>query len=118
MAKSQSLLKSGTDKRYSKLNEGDLVMAFQANRTNENESKYQMMTNMDWSFDDETTTQEISSFLGSILSSVEDVFGEKMVTEAITHYATERNHLVFTPQGAGLKFRSFGLTFPEIKKQG
>lgn len=114
--KSQTLLKSGTDKKFDKLNEGDLVMAFQANRTNQEKEDYRLHTNTDWSFDDPTTPEEIKSFLGSILSSIEDIFGEKMVTEAITHYAQERDHLIQTPQGAALHFRSKGLSFKEWKR--
>lgn len=114
--KSQTLLKSGTSKKFDKLNEGDLVFTFQGNRTNEDKAEYQMMTNMDWSFDDLATPTEIKSFLGSILSSIEDVFGEKMVTEAILHYADERGHFVKTPQGAGLQFKSKGLDFKPIPK--
>ena len=116
--KSQTLLKSGKDKKYDKLNEGDLVFAFQCSRIERGNNEYQLETNMDWSFDDSTTPIEIKSFLGSILSSVEDVFGEKMVTEAIMHYAEERGHLVKTPQGAGLHFRSKGLKFKDWRKGG
>lgn len=114
--KSQTLLKSGTNKKFDKLNDGDLVFAFQANRTNNTEAHYQLTMNMDWSFDDATTSEEIKSFLGSILSSIEDTFGEKMVTEALTHYAHERNHLIKTPTGeALLHFKSKGLDFKEWK---
>ena len=120
--KSQTLIKSGTDAKYNKLNEGDLVFAFQANReivaTEGDEESYRLDTNMDWTFDDESTNQEIKSFLGSILSSVEDVFGEKMVTEAIMHYAEERNHLVITPHGAALHFKSKGISIKDWKKGG
>lgn len=116
--KSQTLIKSATNSKYDKRNEGDLVFAFQCNRTNSTDPEYQLETNMDWSFDDPTTPIEIKSFLGSILSSVEDVFGEKMVTEAILHYASERKHLVITPQGAALNFKSKGLAFKEFKKGG
>lgn len=118
MMKSQTLLKSGTDKRYDKLGEGDLVFAFQCNRVEKENSKYQLETNMDWSFDNEVTPIEIKNFLGSILSSIEDVFGEKMVTEAMLHYAEERGHLVKTPQGAALNFRSKGLNFKDFEKGG
>ena len=117
--KSQTLIKSGTNKKYDKLNEGDLVFALQANRVNETEKGYQMETNLDWTFDDPTTPEEIRATLGSFLSTIEDLFGEKMVTEAILHYAEERNHLVMTPQGAGLNFKSKGLIFKnwkEVKK--
>ncbi|HYT41829.1 MAG TPA: hypothetical protein VEP90_05755, partial [Methylomirabilota bacterium] len=99
-------------KQYDKLNEGDLVFAFQCNRGED----HSLNTNMDWSFDDSTTPEEIKSFLGSILSNIEDVFGEKMVTEMITHYAKERNHLIITPQGAMLNFKSKGLQFKNWKK--
>lgn len=117
MNKSQTLLKSGTSEKFDKMGEGDLVFALQANRVNESEKGYQMDTNMDWSFDDETSPNEIISLLGSTLSSIEDVFGEKMVTEAILHYAEERGHLVKTPQGAGFHFRSRGLQFKDWKKK-
>ncbi len=116
--KSQTLLKSGTDKKYDKLGEGDLVFTFQCNRIEKENSQYQLETNMDWSFDNEVTPTELKSFLGSILSSIEDVFGEKIVTEAISHYAEERNHLIKTPQGLTLHFKSKGLEFKDIKKGG
>lgn len=121
MKKSQTLLKSGTDEKYNKLNDGDLVFAFQANRevvkTEGEVESYRLDTNMDWSFDDPATPEEIYNFMGSILSSIEDVFGEKMVTKAIQHYAEERNHLVITPQGATLNFRSVGLNYKDWKKK-
>lgn len=113
--KSQTLIKSGTNKKFDKLNEGDLVFAFQCNRIEKGNGDYQLETNMDWSFDDPTTPEEVKSFMGSILSSIEDCFGEKMVTEAILHYAEERNHLVITPQGASLNFKSKGLKFKNWK---
>jgi hypothetical protein len=117
--KSQTLIKSGIDKKYNKLNEGDHVFAFQCNRVKEKPNgDYQLETNMDWSFDDNVDAIEVKSFLGSILSSIEEVFGEKMVTEAIMHYADEKDHLIKTPAGAGLHFRSKGLAFGEIKKRG
>jgi hypothetical protein len=114
--KSKTLLQSGKDKRFDKIGEGDLVFALQANRVNETEKGYQIETNLDWSFDDKTTPLEIKSSLGSFLSTIEDIFGEKMVTEAILHYAEERNHLVITPQGAGLNFKSKGLKFKNWKE--
>ena len=118
MKKSQTLLKSGTDNKYDKLGEGDLVFTFQCNRVERGNNKYQLETNMDWSFDNNVTPTEIKSFLGSILSSIEDVFGEKMVTEAMLHYAEERGHLVKTPQVAALNFRSKGLNFKDFEKGG
>jgi hypothetical protein len=78
--------------------------------------QYQMDTNLDWIFDDEVTPSEIKSILGSFLSSIEDIFGEKMVTEAVLHYAEERGHLVKTPQGAALHLKSKGLSFKNWKK--
>lgn len=110
MAKSQTLIKSGTNKKYDKLNEGDLVIALQANRVKGKEG-YRLMANMDWSFDDETTPVEIKSFLGGVLGSIEEVFGEKMVTEAITHYASETGKLVKSPDGKVAYLKSKGLTF-------
>lgn len=117
--KSQTLLKSAEGKQFDKLNEGDHVFTFQCNRVKERSTgEYQLETNMDWSFDDDVNPIEIKSFLGSILSSMEDVFGEKIVTEAIMHYADERDHLIITPAGAALHFRSKGLAFGDIKKRG
>lgn len=114
MAKSKTLLQSGTDKKYDKLNEGDLVFAIQCDRVDKNESQYQLMVNMDWSFDDDVTPIEIKSMLGGFLGNIEDVFGEKMVTEAIIHYAEENGHLVNTPNGGkGLHLKSKGLNFKE-----
>jgi len=115
MKKSQTLLKSGTSKQFDKLNEGDLVFAFQCNRLEKGNDQYQLETNMDWSFDDPTTNEEVKSFIGSVLSSIEDVFGEKMITEAILHYAQERNHLIITPHGVALNFKSKGLKFKDWK---
>src|SRR4051812_16441454 len=116
--KTLTLIKSGTDKKYDKLNEGDLVFAFQANRVEEGGGDYRLDTNMDWTFDDPTTPEEIQAFMGSILSSIEDVFGEKMVTKAILHYAEEREHLVYTDQGATLNFKSVGIDYKKWKKGG
>lgn len=112
--KAQTLL-SGSN-GIKKLNEGDLVIALQCNRVEHGNGEYQLETNIDWSFDDETTPIEIKSFLGAILGSIEEIFGEKMVTEAILHYAEENNHLIKTPQGAGLHFKSKGLDFKNWKK--
>lgn len=91
-----------------KVGDGDLVIAFQAARVNGG-----LATNLDWLFDKQTTNDEIKSAFGSLLSSIEDVFGEKMVTEAIMHYAEEKNHLIKTPQGAALHFKSKGLNFKD-----
>ena len=113
--KSKTLLQSGKDKQFDKVGEGDLVFTFQANRTNSDKAQYQIETNLDWSFDDATTSEEIKSSLGSFFSTIEDIFGKKMVTEAILHYAEERNHLIITPQGAGLNFKSKGLKFKNWK---
>lgn len=115
--KSQTLLKSGKDKRFDKMGQGDLVFIAQCNRVNETEKGYNLETNMDWSFDDGVTPEEIKSFFGAILSSIEDVFGEKMVTEAILHYAEEKNHLVKTPMGVALNFKSKGLKFKPYKRE-
>lgn len=106
MKKSQTLLIGKDDIR--KIGEGDLVIAFQANREGES-----LGTNIDWLFDKETTNEEIKSAFGSLLSSIEEIFGEKMVTEAIMHYAEEKNHLIKTPQGAVLHFKSKGLNFKD-----
>jgi len=114
--KSQTLLKSGTDERYNKLNEGDLVITLECNRKELPNGTYKLETNIDWSFDDATTNQEIKSFLGGVLGSIEDVFGEKMVTEMIMHYATDMNHIVQTPQGPGLHLKSKGIEFKPWKR--
>lgn len=116
MKKSQTLIKSGTDKKYDKIGEGDLVFAFQANRTQVGKDQYRIDTNLDWTFDDATTPVEIKSALGSFLSSIEDLFGEKMVTEAIMHYADDMGHLVDVPGGKALHFKSKGLDFKNWKK--
>lgn len=117
MKKSQTLLKSGNGQKFDKLSEGDLVFTLQCNRTNDAKAEYQLMTNMDWSFDDDVTPIEIKSFLGSFLSSIEEAFGEKMVTEALMHYAKEKGHLVDMAGGKVLNFRSKGLSFKDIKAQ-
>lgn len=111
MAKSKTLLQSGSGKQYDKLNEGDLVIALQCNRKEEGKGKYRLETNIDWSFDDPTTPIEIKSFLGGILGAVEEIFGEKMVTEAIMHYAHDMGHIINTPKGPALHLRSKGIEF-------
>lgn len=102
-AKTLLIGKDGTRK----VGEGDLVLAFQSNRDN----RGGLNTNLDWLFDNSTTDEEVRASFGSLLSSIEEVFGEKMVTEAIIHYAEEKGHLVKTPQGSGFHFKSQGLKF-------
>jgi len=114
MKKGQTLL-IGTDGNR-KINDGNLVLAFQGNRVERGNDQYQLETNLDWSFDDETTIVEIKSILGSFLSTIEDVFGEKMATEAILHFAQERNHLIKTPQGIILNLKSKGIKFKNFEK--
>lgn len=99
-----------------KLNEGDLAIALQCTRIEKGKDIYQLDVNMDWSFDDATTPEEIKNFIGGFLGSVEDVFGEKMVTEAIMHYAHENNHIIHTPDGPLMHLKSKGLSFKKIKK--
>lgn len=115
--KSQTLIKSGTNSKFDKIGEGDLVVAFQANRLEEpgKPGQYRMETNIDWTFDDETTTEEIKSAFAALLDSIEEIFGEKMVTEMIMHYAQDMNHLVQTPHGPGLHLKSKGLEFKPWK---
>lgn len=105
MKKGQTLLIGGNETR--KIGEGDLILALQASR----DGKGGLQTNIDWVFDKETTAAEIKSALGGLLACIEEVFGEKMVTEAIAHYAKDCGHLVETPQGATLNFKSKGLQF-------
>lgn len=109
MDKAKTLLIGKDEQR--KVGEGDLVIAYQATRE---EGGY-LHTNIDWLFDKETTTDEIRAAFGSLLSSIEDIFGEKMVTEAITHYANEKGHLIKTPNGAILHLKSKGLSFKNWK---
>lgn len=111
--KSTTLIKSGQGKQHDKLGEGDLVFAFQVNRVPEPKSpeQYRLETNLDWSFDEEVNPIEIKSALGSFLTTVDQIFGEKMVTEMITHYADETNKLAKVPGGKVAYIRSRGLEF-------
>lgn len=103
--KSTTLIKSGLGRKFDKLNEGDLVLAFQINRVNEQEKGDQLETNLDWSFDEKATPEQIKSGLGSLLTTIEQIFGEKMVTEMIVHYADETGKLTKLPGGKGLNFK-------------
>lgn len=114
MKKAQTMLEAHDGKK--KINDGDLAICIQANR---NTDGYDLMVNFDWSFAKDSTPTEIKSFLGGFLGNIEEVFGEKMVTEAIMHYAEDMGHIVETPQGKALHLKSKGLEFKnwkEVKK--
>ncbi len=111
MKKAQTLLEDHNGKK--KLNEGDFVMCMQANRDENG-----LMVNADWSFAKDATAQDIKSMLGGFLGNIEEVFGEKMVTEAVTHYAEDMGHMVNTPQGKAMYLRSKGLNFKDWKSGG
>jgi hypothetical protein len=89
-----------------KVGEGDGVVCIQADKEGN-----QIMTNMDWSFDSSWTPTEIKSMLGGFLGSIEEVFGEKMVTEAIIHWADDTGKTVMDKNGKFLWLRSKGLQF-------
>src|SRR3990167_8276839 len=104
MKKAQTMVVGHDGKK--KINEGDLVIAIQGNKDGE-----EMMVNMDWSFYEGATPSEIKSMIGCFLASVEDLFGEKMVTESITHYAGDTGKILekFDDNTIGVRFRSKGL---------
>lgn len=110
--KAQTMIEAHDGKK--KINEGDLAICIQANR---NTGGYNLMVNFDWSFAKDASPQEIKSFLGGFLGNIEEVFGEKMVAEAIMHYADDMGHIVDTPQGKGLYLRSKGLDYKNWKKK-
>lgn len=93
-----------------KINEGDLVICIQGNKDGNI-----INVNMDWSFAKDATAAEIKSFLGQFMGNIEDVFGEKMVTEMITHFASTYGHMKMTPLGPSWHFRSKGLEFKNWK---
>lgn len=112
MKKAQTMIEAHDGKK--KINEGDLAICIQANRDADGKG---LMVNLDWSFSEATTPLEIKSMLGRFLRNIELVFGEKMVTEAIMHYAENMNHFIKTPQGVALHFRSKGLNFEDWKEK-
>lgn len=83
-------------------------MALQGTKTGD-----EIYTNMDWSFDESWNFQDIKSMLGGVLGSIEEIFGEKMVTEMIAHWAAETGKLqqinktqaVVVSKSHGLKFK-------------
>jgi len=96
-----------------KLNEGDLLFSAQANRDENG-----LMVNIDWSFAKDVDSTEIKSFLGGVLNDIEEVFGEKMVTEAVMHYAEDMGHMIDTPHGRAMYLKSKGLDFKNWKRGG
>lgn len=96
-----------------KLNEGDIVFVIQGNLVNGG-----IMVNVDWSFSNESKAKPelIKSMLGGFLGNILDIFGEKMVTEAIIHYAQENGKIETDIHGnKTLKLKSKGLEFKRIK---
>lgn len=96
-----------------KINEGDIVMAIQANK---NVEGYDWMVNFDWSLAKDTQPTDIVATLGRFLGNIEEIFGEKMVTKAIMHYALDMKHIVQTPMGPSLHLRDVGLEFKDWKQ--
>lgn len=95
-----------------KVGEGDLVMTIQANRIEQGKGEYRLDVNIDWSFDSETNIVEIKSMLGGFLGNIEDVFGEKMVTEMISHWGVETGKVVKDGSGKAMVYaRSKGQKF-------
>lgn len=91
-----------------KLNEGDYVMAIQANKDGDKG----LFINLDWAFPKENTPQEIKSILGAFLANIENVFGEKMVSEAFSHYAMMTGKLKVDENGKNfVELKSKGLDF-------
>lgn len=95
-----------------KVGEGEGVVCIQGNKNGE-----EILVNMDWSFDSSWSAQEIKSMLGGFLGNLEDVFGEKMVTEAIAHWGEDTGKLVKTGKGQAMVYsKSRGLDFKKGKK--
>lgn len=109
MNKAKTLIENHDGKK--KINEGDLVVCIQANRDPDG-----LMVNFDWSFVKDANAAEIKSMLGGFLANIEEVFGEKMVTEAVIHYAEDMGHMVDTPQGKVMRLKSKGLDFKNCKR--
>src|SRR2546428_11927496 len=90
-----------------KANEGEGVIAIQGNKDGK-----QIMVSMDWSFDSSWTKDEIKSMLGGFLGNIEEVFGEKMVTEMIAHWGEETGKLVKINDSQAVVYgKSKGLSF-------
>lgn len=113
-SKAQTMIVAHDGKK--KIAEGDLVFCIQANREQIN-GVDGLMVNVDWDFSDDTTVSEIKGALGRFLGNIEDIFGEKMVTEAIQHYAEDMGHMRDTPFGKVMHLRSKGITFKDWTKK-
>lgn len=113
--KAQTMIESHRGEK--KINEGDMVICIQGNKEKVDAAgsgpSEMILVNMDWSFREGATAEDVKSMLGGFLSSIEDLFGEKMVTEAVVHYADEMNHMIDTPNGRGMYLKSKGLTFKD-----
>lgn len=95
-------------------NEGDLVIAAQGTFTDEKHEH--MHTNIDYSFGKSYKPQEVRALIGSMLTSIEELFGEKMVTEAMAHWADETGKLVKINKSQAIIYsKSKGI---EFKKGG
>ncbi len=89
-----------------KLDDGDYIMVIQANR----EGVGGLVVNIDWSFDPKGNKTEIKSVLGGFLGCIEDVFGEKMVTEMVAHWAEDTGRNI---ENGVIRMRSKGLDFKD-----
>jgi len=88
-------------------NTGHMAMAIQATR----DGKDGLSVNVDWSFPVGTTPMDVKSMLGGFLGNIEEIFGEKMVTEMITHYGMDTGKLVKAPGGKVAYMKSRGIDF-------
>lgn len=70
--------------------DGDHVLAIQGTRKLDG----RMDVNIDWSFAPGVSMAELKSMFGGLLANLEDLYGEKFVTELIAHYAEDTNKLV------------------------
>lgn len=104
--KSQTLIIQPDDKR--KMGEGDLVMTIHGNRS---ETPGGLLVDMDWCFVPDTNPLEIKAFIGTFLSGISDIWGEKMVTEAIMHYAEDNGRVVKDGDKNVAVLKSAGLDF-------
>ena len=90
-----------------KMGEGDLAVTIQGNQTGE-----RLLVNLDWSFPNGTPTDTIKSLFGGLLGNLEDIYGEKMVTEIIHHWAQETGKIVDLPGGGkAINLKSKDLEF-------
>ncbi len=95
--KAQTILIDHNGKK--KIGEGNTVFIIQGTKIGEG-----IESNMDWSIDPTWKMEEIKSLIGVFLASLEDVFGERMVTQAIIHYAEDTKKTAFIDKKAKIMY--------------